>query len=123
MSDISEIIKASLESIKAFSDTQAVMGDAINTPAGITIIPISKLTVGFVGGGADYVQKKLSHVQNFGGGSGVGLSITPMALLTVTPDACVNIIPINEKKQLTDKFFSFIEHSPDIIDRIKSIML
>ena len=122
MSDISEIIKSSLESIKTFANTNVIIGDPISTSAGITLIPISKLTVGFIGGGVDYGQKKIAHTQNFGGGSGTGLSITPIAILTVDRDANTGVIPLNEKKQLSDKFFSFIERSPELIDRFKSIM-
>ena len=123
MSDISEIIKESLNGIKSFADAQTVIGELITTPCGVTLIPISKLTVSFIGGGADYGQKRLTHGQSFGGGSGAGLSITPVAILTVSPDGSVTLLPINEKKQITDKLLSFIERSPDIIDKIKSVML
>lgn len=122
MSDISEIIKASLESIKFLANTDTVIGAPISTSAGITVIPISKLTVGFIGGSLDYGAKKLTHAQNFGGGSGTGVSVTPIAILTVDSDAKVNIISVNEKKQIADKFISFIERSPEIIDKLKSIM-
>lgn len=122
MSDISEILKASLDTIRCFANADSVVGDPISTPHGVTIIPISKLTVGFIGGGADYGQKKLSHVQNFGGGSGTGLSVTPIALLTIDEHANTSIIQINEKKQIADKFISFFERSPEILERIKSVM-
>lgn len=122
MSDISEIIKASLESIKFLANTDTVVGAPITTSSGITVIPISKLTVGFIGGSLDYGAKKLTHAQNFGGGSGTGVSVTPIAILTIDNDAKVNIISINEKKQITDKLISFIERSPEIIDKLKSMM-
>ena len=123
MSDMSEIIKASLEGIKSFADAQTVVGKLINTPSGVTVIPISKLSVGFIGGGADYGQKKITHAQNFGGGSGAGVSITPIAFLTITPDGSIDVLPINEKRNISDKLISFIDRSPEIIDKIKSIML
>ena len=122
MSDMSEIIKASLEGIKDFADVETVIGNVINTPSGVTIIPISKLTVGFAGGGIDYGQKKLSHMQNFGGGSGTGISITPIAFLTVAQDSTINLININDERATTDRFFSLVERSPEIIERIKSIL-
>lgn len=122
MSDISEIIKASLDSIKFFANTDSVIGDPITTPSGITLIPISKLTVGFIGGSLDYGAKKITHAQNFGGGSGTGVSVTPIAILTVDKDAKTSIIPINEKKQIADKFISLVERSPEIIDKLKSMM-
>ena len=123
MSDMSEIIKASLEGIKSFADAQTVVGKLINTPSGVTVIPISKLSVGFIGGGADYGHKKITHAQNFGGGSGAGVSITPIAFLTITPDGSIDVLPINEKRNISDKLISFIDRSPEIIDKIKSIML
>lgn len=123
MSDMSEIIKASLEGIKSFADAQTVVGKLINTPSGVTVIPISKLSVGFIGGGADYGQKKITHAQNFGGGSGAGVSITPIAFLTITPDGSIDVLPVNEKRNISDKLISFIDRSPEIIDKIKSIML
>lgn len=123
MSDMSEIIKASLEGIKSFADAQTVVGKLINTPSGVTVIPISKLSVGFIGGGADYGQKKITHAQNFGGGSGAGVSITPIAFLTITPDGSIDVLTVNEKRNISDKLISFIDRSPEIIDKIKSIML
>ena len=122
MSDMSEIIKESLDGIKIFADTERIIGQPINTPAGVTVIPISKLTVGFIGGGADYGQKKIAHSQNFGGGSGTGVSISPIAFLTVSADANVNIIPLNDDKSSADRFFSLIERSPEILEKIKNIM-
>ena len=122
MSDMSEIIKSSLDGIKTFADAESVIGNSINTPSGVTIIPISKLTVGFLGGGVDYGQKKLTHVQNFGGGSGAGVSITPIAFLTVTPSGDINLINVNDPKECSGKLFSLIERSPEIIDKIKGIM-
>ena len=109
MPDMSEIIKTTLEGLDSFTD--------------VTLIPISKITVGFLGGGADYGQKKLSQVQNFGGGSGAGISITPIAFLSVSPDAGVNLIPLNnESKAGVDRISNFIDRSPEIIDRIKKML-
>ena len=119
---MSEIIKASLDGIKAFANTEAVIGNPINTDAGIIIIPISKLSVGFIGGGLDYGQKKITHSQNFGGGSGTGVSITPIAFLTIAPDSTVNLIPVDASKHGADKILSFLERTPEIIDKIKKLM-
>ena len=93
MSDMCEIIRSTLEAVKDFTDSDAIVGNVITTPSGVSLIPISKITVGFVGGGADYGQKRLSQSQSFGGGSGAGISISPIAFLSVSPDASVSIIP------------------------------
>lgn len=119
MSDINEIINSTIEGIKEFTDAGSVVGDAIHTPNGVTIIPISKISIALIGGGVDYGQKKLAQNQNFGGGSGTGISISPVAFLTISPDTSVNLIPINNKKTGQDKIFSILEKTPEIIQKLK----
>ena len=119
---MSEIIKESLDGIKGFASTDAIIGKTIKTDSGVSIIPISKMTVGFIGGGVDYGQKKLAQNQNFGGGSGAAVSITPIALLAIKDDSTVNLIPIEKDKNGSDKIFSVLERTPEIIGKIKSSM-
>lgn len=122
MSEISEIIKSTIEELKTMSDSGAVLGSAITTQSGITIIPVSKLTVGIIGGGVDYGQKKLSQTQNFGGGSGAAISINPVAFLTINADSSVNILHISGNKTHSDRIFSLLERSPEIINKLKNSM-
>ncbi len=122
MSEMSDIIKASLDGIKSFADSDISMGNVINTPSGVTVIPISKVSVGFAGGGLDYGAKKLTQSQNFGGGSGTGISITPMAFLTIGKDASINLIPINSSSENVDKLISLLDRAPEIAGKVKSIM-
>lgn len=118
---MSDIIRASMEGIKSFTDMDTVIGNAINTPSGVTVIPVSKVTMGIATGGIDYGTKRLSYPQNFGGGGGTGLSITPVAFLTVGRDADINLIHLNEGSDI-EKITSIIEHSPEIIAKIKSVL-
>ena len=76
---MSDIIRASMDSIKSFTDMETAIGNAITTPSGVTVIPVSKVTMGIATGGIDYGDKKQAGGQNFGGGGGTGLSITPTA--------------------------------------------
>lgn len=123
MSDMCEIIRSTLEAVKDFTDSDAIVGNVITTPSGVSLIPISKITVGFVGGGADYGQKRLSQSQSFGGGSGAGISISPIAFLSVSPDASVSIIPLSvDAKSGIDRISSIIDRSPEIIDRIRKAL-
>ena len=118
---MSDIIRSSLEGVKNFTDMQTVVGNAIHTPAGVTVIPVSKVSVGFAGGGVDFGVKKLVGSQNFGSGSGSGVSITPIAFLTVGKNAEINLIPVNpESNKSVEKITSLIEHSPEIIRKIKN---
>ena len=114
-----DIIRASTEGIKNFADMDSVIGSAINTPSGVTVIPVSKVTMGIATGGIDYGEKRNSTPQNFGGGGGTGLSITPIAFLTVGRDGDVNLISVNSAPTDVDKITTLIEHSPEIIEKIK----
>ena len=119
---MSDIIRASLEGIKSFTEMESVIGNAINTPSGVTVIPISKISLGFAGGGLDYGGKKITAAQNFGGGSGTGVSITPVAFLTVGRDAEVNLVQINTAESDIGKAIDLIARAPEIIERIKNAL-
>ncbi len=117
---MSDIIKSSLEGVKSFTEMDTVIGNAIHTPAGVTVIPVSKVSVGFAGGGIDFGIKKLVGAQNFGSGSGSGVSITPIAFLTVGRNAEINLIQINpDLNKGVEKITSLIEHTPEIVQKIK----
>lgn len=119
---MSDIIRASIDGIKSFTDADTVIGDTINTPSGVTVIPVSKVSMGIATGGVDYGNRRVSAAQNFGGGGGTGLSITPIAFLTVGRDAEVNLIHINSGSDDFERLASLIEHSPEIIEKIKTIL-
>lgn len=119
---MSDIIKASMDGIRSFTDMETVIGNAITTPSGVTVIPVSKVAMGIATGGVDYGSERSSHSQNFGGGGGTGLSITPIAFLTVGRDADVSIIHINSSGGEIERIASLIERSPDIIEKIKDAL-
>ena len=119
---MSEIIRASLEGIKGFTDLDTVVGGVINTPSGVTVIPISRVTMGIATGGIDYGAKSLKLAQNFGGGGGTGVSITPIAFLTVDSQANVSLIHLKESPGDVERITSLIEHTPDIARRLRDVL-
>jgi len=119
---MSDIIRTSLEGIKSFTDLDTVIGGAINTPSGVTVIPISKVSMGFATGGIDYGSKRIGNSQNFGGGGGSGLSITPIAFLTVGRDAEVELINLDSGGGDVERITSLIENAPDIARRIREAL-
>ncbi|MBQ7333140.1 MAG: hypothetical protein IJW38_02185 [Clostridia bacterium] len=120
---MSDIIKSSLDGIKSFTDVDMGIGNAIHTPSGVTVIPISKISVGMATGGVDYGTKKLIGTQNFGGGGTTGVSVTPMAFLTVNSNAEVNLITLKDKAESdVSKITTLIERSPEIIEKIKNAL-
>ena len=117
-----DIIRASMEGIKSFTDMDTVFGNVITTPQGVTVIPVSKVSVGFATGGVDYGTKRYSDPQNFGGGGGTGLQITPLAFITVDRNSKVNLIHLDERDSDVERITSLIEKSPTIIEKIKSVL-
>ena len=74
-------------------------------------------------GGIDYMGKKASANQNFGGAGTTGISITPMGFLTIDQNAKIELISLAEKHTSPiDKITSLFESSPEIIEKIKSIL-
>ena len=115
---MNEYLKASLEGIRGIAGVDTVIGNAINTPSGVTVIPVSKVTMGFASGGVDLGSKIGSKERN-GGGGGTGISITPVAFLTINSRSDIQLIPITEGVSSVDRFVSLFERAPEIIDGIK----
>ena len=117
---LSDIIKTSLDGIRDFTDINTVVGKEITTPSGVTVIPVSKVTVGFANGGVDFSTKKSQTNQNFGCGGGTGVSITPLAFLVIDSLGKVDLIPLVGGESPTDKIFSVIEHAPEIMAKLRN---
>lgn len=120
---MSDLIKASLEGIKDFTDVDTVFGKAVTTPSGVTVIPVSRVSLGFATGGLDFQAKKVLSPTNFGGGSGTGISISPIAFLTVSANAEINLIHIGKSdNDPFEKIVNLIENAPGLIEKIKDTL-
>ena len=106
--------------IREMVDVDSVIGEAITTADGITIIPISKVSVGYGGGGSDYVSKHVNHQDNpFGGGICAGIKVTPTAFLVIK-EGSVRVLPISEPANTTvDRL---VEMIPDTLDKIANFI-
>ena len=127
-SKLNDIIGTSLEKIKALADGETVIGNPITTPNGTTVIPVSKISMGFASGGIDYTGKKNreNDKQNFGGGGGTGVTVAPVAFLIISAEGDIQLLPITAPSQggtvdTVDKVTSFIERSPELLERIKRV--
>ena len=123
---IPEIIRSSLENIRSMVDANTVVGTPITTANGTTIIPVSKVFFGFASGGIDYVGKKASvpqEKQNFGGGGGSGLTVSPVAFLILSPEGSVEVVNIDSPtpKDAVSQVISFIEKSPELFAKLKKL--
>lgn len=129
-SKINDIIKVSLEKIKDIVGAETIIGSPIETAGGTTIIPVSKVAVGFASGGLDYDADKqdknkkpsLLASASFSGGGGTGISVSPIGFLVVGKDGRVELLTVDNPNagDTVDKLVSVIERSPEIIARVKS---
>lgn len=103
---INDLMGVTMEKIREMVDVNTIVGTPITCADGATIIPISKVSYGFASGGSDLPAKVEKEL--FGGGSGAGISIQPVAFLVIlngevkllqlsidasTPNALINLVP------------------------------
>ena len=105
-----------IQKIREMVDVNSVIGDPITTPDGVTIIPVSKVSVGFGGGGSDFANKKGGE-NPFGGGVGGGVKVTPICFLIVK-DGNVRMMPVATPANTTAD--RIVEMVPDTIDKLTS---
>lgn len=105
-----------LENINQMVDVNTIVGEPIITPSGVTIIPISKVSVGFGLGGGDFKPSTPEERKciPFGGGGGGALTITPIAFLTVSGEN-VKLITIDRNETTVDKALAM---APEMVDKV-----
>ena len=113
---IPEIIRSSMENIRSMVDANTVIGDPI-TVEGATIIPISKVGFGFAAGGSDIPTKNPGD-KPFGGGSGAGVSISPIGFLVVTADQ-IKMVPVSSGNTPIDKL---VDYFPVAIEKVNGMI-
>jgi sporulation protein YtfJ len=116
-----------MEKVHEMADCETVVGKPIVTADGTTIIPVSKVSVGFASGGSDLPTK--STKDTFGGGSGGGVTVTPVAfiavykgevkLLQLTANAPKENAIINLVPEVIDKITDFIDKKKEKDDPYK----
>ena len=114
------MLENTIAKIRDMVDVNSVVGDPITTPDGVTIIPVSKVSVGFGGGGSDFVSKNVNKQENpFGGGAGGGVKITPIAFLIIK-DGSVRMLPVAAPANTTAD--RLVEMVPDVLDKVSSFI-
>lgn len=114
---INGLMDTTMKKIKEMIDVNTIIGDPITTPDGTTIIPVSKVSYGFASGGSDLPTKKENR-ECFGGGSGAGVTITPIGFLSITKGN-VKMIPIEKYDSPVDRAVSMI---PEAFDKVSSFL-
>lgn len=119
MSDnkVNNLMDVTLDKIKQMVDVNTVIGDPITTPDGTTVLPISRVSYGFASGGSDLPSKSQPSAGLFGGGSGAGITIIPMAFLAIS-HGNVRILQIEPYMGPVDRA---LEKVPEVVDKIAAL--
>ena len=112
------MLEATIQKIREMVDVNSVIGQPITTPDGVTIIPVSKVSVGFGGGGSDYV-KNVGTNEPFGGGVGGGVKVTPICFLVIK-EGNVRMMPVAAPASTTAD--RIVEMVPDTLDKIAAFI-
>lgn len=123
---LQEVVQATLAQIRNMIDADTVMGTPVETSSGVTIIPVSKVAVGFATGGLDFNDKtggSNSKPQNFGATGGTGISVQPIGLLCISKDGDVELINIGVRapSDPIEQISDLIDRSPEIFAKLKAL--
>ena len=116
---IENLMKSTMESIKDMIDVNTIVGDPIKSPDGTTIIPISKVCFGFASGGSEFTSIKAPDTSDkypFGGGSGAGVTVKPVAFLVVKNDS-IRLLSVDQQ----NTYDKIVDTVPQIFDIIKGM--
>ena len=118
---LSDMMESTMEKLRGMVDANSVIGEPVILPDGVTILPISKISFGFGGGGGDYVAKSPSASgQNpFGGGVGSGVTVQPVSFLIVKGDS-VRMLPV--AAPVSNSLDRVIEMLPDLVDKLSEFL-
>lgn len=110
------LMSTSMEKIRELVDVNTIIGDPVTSPDGTVIIPISKVSFGFVSGGSDIPSSVPKEV--FAGGSGAGVTIKPQAFIIIKRDGDVELKELGAKESPVD---SLIEGVPGLVSKVKEL--
>ena len=113
---IGSLMDTTMEKIKEMIDVNTIIGEPITSPDGTLSIPVSKVSYGFAAGGSDLPTKK-ENKDCFGGGSGAGVTIQPVAFLTVY-QGDVRLVSVDREEGTADKLVNMI---PDVLKKVKGV--
>ena len=119
---ISDLMTETMSKIKEMVDVNTIIGNPIVAADGTTVIPVSKVSFGFGAGGSEFSSKHAAAGSPlaFGGGSGAGVTVSPVCFLVISKDGSANILGINA--QASDTVDRLVEMIPSAINKVTSFV-
>lgn len=113
---IQQLINDAMGKMREIVDSNTVIGTPITTREGTTILPVSKISFGFVSGGTDFANEKQKDL--FGGAASSGASITPVGFLVIKGDS-VKLIQLAENGRAVDRVLNMV---PEVLDKLEGFI-
>ena len=119
---ISDLMTETMSKIKEMVDVNTIIGNPIVAADGTTVIPVSKVSFGFGAGGSEVASKHAASGSPlaFGGGSGAGVTVSPVCFLVIGKDGSANILGINA--QASDTMDRLVEMIPGAINKVSNFV-
>ncbi|OZU89710.1 sporulation protein YtfJ [Virgibacillus indicus] len=119
---IQGLMTTAMENLKGMIEVNTIIGDPVESPDGSVIIPVSKLGFGFAAGGSEFnsgsSQGDSESTLPFGGGSGGGVSITPVAFLIVSEQG-IKMVHLDQHTHIYEKMLDF---APQVVEKVQEIL-
>ena len=111
---IQGLMNVTMEKIHQMVDSNTIIGKPITTEDGITILPVSKVSFGCT----DFNGKNAANKDLFGGGSGAGVNIQPVAFLVIK-DGCVRTIQLSDSSNSIDRALTML---PELVEKLTTLV-
>ena len=115
---IQGLMNVTMDKIRQMADSNTIIGKPIKTDDGTTILPVSRISFGFASAGTDFDGKNAANKDLFGGGSGAGVNIQPVAFLVVK-DGCVRTIQLSDGSNTIDRALTM---RPERVDKVSALL-
>ena len=115
---IQGLMNVTMDKIRQMADSNTIIGKPIKTDDGTTILPVSRISFGFASAGTDFDGKNAANKDLFGGGSGAGVNIQPVAFLGVK-DGCVRTIQLSDGPNTIARALTML---PELGDKVSPLL-
>ncbi|MCI6007370.1 MAG: GerW family sporulation protein [Ruminococcus sp.] len=115
---LESLMDTTMDKIRQMVDVNTVIGTPVTSPDGTIIIPVSKVAYGFASGGSSFVAKSSPSKDLFGGGTGAGVTINPIAFIVIS-NGDAKVVSIDTPNSgVAEKALAM---APDLIDKITAL--
>ena len=116
---IGNLMQTTMDNVRNILKVNTVVGDPITTPDGIMLVPISRVSVGFGGGGVEFTSSRIGSERPYGGGNATGVKIDPIGFLVIK-DGVIRMINVTPPANNTvDRLIDLV---PQVIDRVDAFI-